>query len=130
MADAPPQVRPVSLKPIVSRPDLATIGGLVLAVGGIVGRLLLEGGRIRDVAQITAAVIVFGGTFGAVMVTTPYPVLVRAPRKLTLVFVDRARGPVMRSMKLSVLPGKPAGTALFRLNRTPITYRTRFCERP
>src|SRR5579864_8777901 len=93
MADAPPQVRPVSLKPIVSRPDFATIGGLILAIGGIVGGLLLEGGKIRDVAQITAAVIVFGGTFGAVMVTTPYPVLVRALRKLNLVFVDRAPRP-------------------------------------
>jgi chemotaxis protein MotA len=93
MADAAPQVRPVNLKPIVSRPDLATIGGLILALGGIMGGLLLEGGKIKDVAQITAAVIVFGGTFGAVMVTTPYPVLTRALRKLNLVFVDRAPQP-------------------------------------
>ena len=93
MAEPAPQVRPVTLKPPVSRPDLATIGGLVLALGGIVGGLLLEGGKIRDVAQITAAVIVFGGTFGAVMVTTPYPVLVRGLRKLNLVFVDRAPRP-------------------------------------
>jgi chemotaxis protein MotA len=93
MAEPAPQVRPVTLKPPVSRPDLATIGGLVLALGGIVGGLLLEGGKIRDVAQITAAVIVFGGTFGAVMVTTPYPVLARALRKLNLVFVDRAPRP-------------------------------------
>ena len=93
MADPAPQVRPVTLKPPVSRPDLATIGGLILALGGIVGGLLLEGGKIRDVAQITAAVIVFGGTFGAVMVTTPYPVLVRALHKLNRVFVDRAPRP-------------------------------------
>jgi chemotaxis protein MotA len=93
MADPAPKIRPVKLKPVVSRPDLATIGGLVLALGGIVGGLLLEGGKIRDVAQITAAVIVFGGTFGAVMVTTPYPVLTRALRKLHLVFVDRAPQP-------------------------------------
>jgi chemotaxis protein MotA len=81
------------LKPIVARPDLATIGGLILAIGGIVGGLLLEGGKIRDVAQITAAVIVFGGTLGAVMITTPYPVLMRALRKLNVVFVDRAPQP-------------------------------------
>ncbi len=93
MADPAPQVRPVNLKPIVTRPDFATIGGLVLALGGIVGGLLLEGGKIKDVAQITAAVIVFGGTFGAVMVTTPHHVLTRALRKLHLVFVDRAPQP-------------------------------------
>lgn len=93
MADPAPQVRPVTLKPIISRPDLATLAGLVLALGGIVGGLLLEGGKIRDVAQITAAVIVFGGTFGAVMVTTPFQVLTRALRKAALVFVDRAPQP-------------------------------------
>jgi len=93
MADETPKVRPVSLKPVVSRPDLATMGGLVIATAGIVGGLLLEGGKIKDVAQITAAVIVFGGTFGAVMVTTPFSVLTRALRRLSLVFVDRIPQP-------------------------------------
>ena len=93
MADQTPKVRPVSLKPVVSRPDLATMGGLIIAMAGIVGGLLLEGGKIKDVAQITAAVIVFGGTFGAVMVTTPFPVLTRALRQLNLVFVDRVPQP-------------------------------------
>ncbi len=88
-----PKVRPVALKPIVSKPDFATIGGLVIALAGMLGGLLLEGGKIRDVAQITAALIVFGGTFGAVMVTSPFPVLMRAIRKLQLVFVDRAPQP-------------------------------------
>lgn len=90
MPDPVPTVRPVSLKPVVSKPDLATIGGLLMAFGGVLGGLLLEGGRIKDVAQITAALIVFGGTLGAVMVTTPFSVLLRAFRKLHLVFVDRA----------------------------------------
>jgi chemotaxis protein MotA len=91
MAEKPAKLRPVSVQPIVSRPDFASIGGLVMALGGILGGLLLEGGRIRDVAQITAAFIVFGGTLGAVMVTSPLPVLLRAVRKLSLVFVDRAQ---------------------------------------
>jgi len=43
-------------------------GGIVLAMGGILGGLLLEGGKIKDVSQFTAALIVLGGTFGAVMV--------------------------------------------------------------
>ena len=61
-----------------TRPDLATIGGLVLAVGGILTGLMMEGGKIRDVQQFTAALIVLGGTLGAVMVTTPLAVLLRA----------------------------------------------------
>src|SRR6202049_4634549 len=58
-----------------ARPDLATVGGLLLAIGGIVGGLLMEGGKIKDVSQITAAFIVLGGTFGAVMASTPIRVL-------------------------------------------------------
>ena len=73
------------------KPDLATIGGLVLAVGGILTGLMMEGGKIKDVAQVTAALIVLGGTLGAVMVTSPTPVIMRAVKKLVLVFFDRAQ---------------------------------------
>src|SRR5690242_12088805 len=93
MAEQPAKPKPVTLKPITSRPDFASIGGLVLAVGGILGGLLLEGGKIRDVAQITAALIVLGGTIGAVMVTTPLGVLIRAMQKLGIVFVERSQQP-------------------------------------
>jgi chemotaxis protein MotA len=68
------------------KPDLATIGGLILAIGGIVGGLVMEGGRLRDVAQITSAMIVFGGTIGAVMITTPFSILVRAGKQLGHLF--------------------------------------------
>jgi len=93
MADQPAKPKPVALKPITARPDLASIGGLVLSVGGILGGLLLEGGKIRDVAQITAALIVLGGTLGAVMVTTPLRVLIRAIKKLGIVFVEKSQQP-------------------------------------
>lgn len=88
-----PKPKPVEVRPAVSRPDFATIGGLMMAFGGILGGLLLEGGKIKDVAQVTAACIVFGGTFGAVMVTTPFPVLWRAIRKLNHVFIERVQQP-------------------------------------
>jgi len=88
-----PKPKPVEVRPVVSRPDFATMGGLIVALGGVLGGLLLEGGKIKDVAQITAACIVFGGTFGAVMVTTPFPVLSRAIRKLNHVFVERVQQP-------------------------------------
>ncbi len=73
--------------------DIATVGGLVLALGGILGGLILEGGRIQDVSQITAAMIVLGGTIGAVMVTTPLSVLINAAGKLGSLFLDRSQPP-------------------------------------
>jgi hypothetical protein len=54
----------------IGKPDIATIGGLLLATGGILGGLLLEGGNIKDVAQVTAAMIVMGGTLG---ISAPVP---------------------------------------------------------
>jgi len=66
----------------VRRPDLATVGGIVLALVGIIGGLILEKGSIQDLTQGTAAMIVFGGTFGAVLVTTPMSIVIRAFRGL------------------------------------------------
>jgi chemotaxis protein MotA len=54
-----------------------------------VGGLLLERGSIQDVAQVTAAMIVLGGTLGAVLVTTPLPVFVRACQSLGNAFLER-----------------------------------------
>src|SRR5664280_261795 len=80
-------------KVAAGRPDFASLGGLVVGLGGIMTGLLLEGGKVKDVAQFTAALIVFGGTFGAVMLTTPLPVLLRAARKVGSVFFDHVHRP-------------------------------------
>ncbi|MCU1260593.1 MAG: MotA/TolQ/ExbB proton channel [Bryobacterales bacterium] len=71
--------------------DAATIAGLVLAFGSILGGLVLEGGKLRDVAQITAALIVVGGTLGAVLVTTPMSTFISAAGKAPLVFCETQR---------------------------------------
>ena len=72
------------------RPDIATFVGVLLAVGGIVGGLLLEGGEITDIAQYTAAIIVLGGTLGAVLIATPLPVAIGAVKQMMAVFFDKA----------------------------------------
>ena len=68
--------------------DKATLGGLLLAIGGILAGLLLEGGSIAQIVQPTAAMIVFGGTIGAVMVQFPLPVVIKSFRALAGVFLD------------------------------------------
>jgi chemotaxis protein MotA len=62
----------VSRRDVAARIDWGTFAGLALACGGILGGLILEGGRIHDVAQITAAAIVLGGTLGAVLISKPW----------------------------------------------------------
>jgi chemotaxis protein MotA len=51
--------------------DITTVGGLLLAFAMILGGQALEGGHIGSIVQGTAAMIVFGGTIGAVMVAFP-----------------------------------------------------------
>jgi len=72
-------------------PDLPSLLGVIVAVGGILTGLIMDGGRVEDVKQVSAALIVLGGTIGAVMVTSPAPALLRACRKLATVFFDRAQ---------------------------------------
>ncbi len=69
--------------------DKSTFVGIFLALGGIVSGLLIEGGKIAQVLQPTAAMIVFGGTIGAVMVQFPLPIVMQAFKKLGHVFFDR-----------------------------------------
>jgi chemotaxis protein MotA len=71
------------------KPDISTLCGLGLALAGILGGLKLEGGRFSDVGQLTAAMIVLGGTFGAVMITTPFATLRAALSALPSVFLDK-----------------------------------------
>jgi chemotaxis protein MotA len=70
--------------------DKGTILGLAIAAGGIVGGLLLEKGSLADIAQGTAALIVLGGTLGAVLVGTPLADVIAAVRELKYVFFDPA----------------------------------------
>ena len=70
------------------RPDFSTLAGIALAMGGVIGGLLLEKGDIGDIAQLTAALIVLGGTIGAVLVTTPMAVALRAAGSLRDVFFE------------------------------------------
>jgi chemotaxis protein MotA len=49
--------------------DLATIIGMLLAWGALVGSLLMEGGELKALINIPAALLVFGGTLGAATIS-------------------------------------------------------------
>src|SRR5512143_1180709 len=69
--------------------DITTIAGLVLGVGCILLGQLLEGGHVGSIMQDTAAIIVIGGTFGAVMVSFPKKDFVRGMKMFKLAFTDK-----------------------------------------
>ncbi len=66
--------------------DKSSILGVFLAIAGIVAGLLMEGGNLGQILQPTAALIVFGGTLGAVLLQFPLPTVLAAFRKLAHVF--------------------------------------------
>jgi chemotaxis protein MotA len=60
--------------------DKLSIAGLAVALGAIVGGQWLEGGNISSLLQIAAALIVLGGTIGAVMLQNPLATFVEGVR--------------------------------------------------
>ena len=73
--------------------DKSSFAGIFIAAGGILLGLMLEGGRLVQIVQPTAALIVFGGTLGAVMLQFPLRVVLAAFRRLGHVFFDRSKDP-------------------------------------
>jgi chemotaxis protein MotA len=66
--------------------DKGSIGGVLLAVVGIVSGLIMEGGNLGQILQPTAALIVFGGTLGAILLQFPLPTVLNAFKSLAHVF--------------------------------------------
>jgi chemotaxis protein MotA len=62
--------------------DKSSVAGTLIGIGGILGGLFLEGGKIGQVLQPTAAMIVFGGTLGAVLLQFPLSSVLAAFRRL------------------------------------------------
>jgi len=71
--------------------DKSTWGGVALALAGILGGMMIEGGKVAQILQPTAAMIVFGGTLGAVMIQFPLPVVMASFTYLTQVLFEPAR---------------------------------------
>ncbi len=65
--------------------DVLSILGVAVALGAILGGNILEGGHTESLMQLTAFVIVIGGTVGAVMVQTPLPIFLRSMRMVAWV---------------------------------------------
>lgn len=69
--------------------DIATIFGLALSLGAIVGSFALEGGSPGSVFLFAPMLIVIGGTLGATIVTTSVDTVLQVPRFVLLAFARR-----------------------------------------
>ena len=69
--------------------DIASIGGIALALIGILAGMMLEGGSISQITQPTAFMIVAGGTVGAVMLQFPLNIFLAALKAAVKVFLHK-----------------------------------------
>ncbi|HLK59817.1 MAG TPA: flagellar motor protein [Chthonomonadaceae bacterium] len=71
--------------------DLATIIGLLLAWGALVGSLLMEGGDIKALINVPAALLVFGGTLGAAIVSFRMNQIMGVPGIIKKAFTEKVQ---------------------------------------
>ena len=69
--------------------DRASVIGILLGMAAIVGGNLLDGGRIDSILQPTAALIVFGGTAGATLLSYPFRDILKAVVSLQSILFTR-----------------------------------------
>ncbi|MBD7968910.1 flagellar motor protein [Paenibacillus gallinarum] len=66
--------------------DIATLIGLIAGAVAIIGGFLWEGGQITGLFQFTAALIVFGGTIAAILISYPMYRIRTIPAALRMAF--------------------------------------------
>ena len=73
--------------------DLATILGLVLGIGALLGSFLMEGGHLSALIQVPAMILVIVGTFGATIVTTSLSQVKALPEIIKIAVFERRLNP-------------------------------------
>ena len=66
--------------------DFLSLLGIIVAMAAVLGGNILEGGHTSSLVQITAFVIVVGGTVGAIMLQVPVRIFARSLRIVRWVF--------------------------------------------
>ena len=92
--------------------DLATLLGLGLALGAILGSVIIEGGHLGALINVPAAVIVFGGTFGATVICFRLPEILKLPAVLRHAFISARHDPLETTQKMVELARRDGFLAL------------------
>ncbi|TAN44859.1 MAG: flagellar motor protein [Nitrospirae bacterium] len=74
--------------------DIAALLGIILGLGAIIGGNVLEGGNAAHLVQLVAGLIVFGGTFGATLLSFSARDVVNAFKSISVVFMRQDHNPL------------------------------------
>ena len=72
--------------------DLTTIIGIVFGIGGLLIGFVLEKGTVGSLLQLSASIIVFGGTLGAVVASFSLDSLKTLPKLFKIAFTNQSFG--------------------------------------
>lgn len=73
--------------------DIATLIGLALGIGALLGSFLMEGGHLGALVQIPAMMLVIFGTLGACIITTSISQLKALPNVLKVAVLEKKLNP-------------------------------------
>jgi chemotaxis protein MotA len=73
--------------------DRTSVIGILLGIAAVIGGNVFEGGKFSSILQPTAAMIVFGGTLGATLLSFPARDIVKAFIALKEVFLEKNMNP-------------------------------------
>jgi chemotaxis protein MotA len=108
--------------------DKASIGGVVLAIAGIVAGLLIEGGNLGQILQPTAALIVFGGTMGAVLLQFPLTTVMAAFGGMAHIFAAPRRQDTQLIVQLVAFANKARRNGVVSLDEDLKTIQDPFLK--
>lgn len=72
--------------------DLSTLIGIIAGVGALIAGFVIEKGTVGALLQFSAAVIVFGGTAGAIVTSFPLSELKKLPKWFKIAFTQQSYG--------------------------------------
>lgn len=73
--------------------DIATIIGLLLAFGMMYASVVMGGGQLASFWDTASVLMVFGGTAGAIMMAFPLKVLLKSPKSMLKLILNKSDNP-------------------------------------
>ena len=87
--------------------DIASILGLIIAIGGCLIGYMHEGGAIAGLISVSSGFIVLGATIGATFLSLPMKLIKQIPTLLKMVFFEQRVNYTDPSTKLPKWPELP-----------------------
>jgi chemotaxis protein MotA len=109
--------------------DKASIIGIVLGLGAVLGGQALEGGSFHSIMQFTAAIIVFGGTFGAVFLSFPFHNVIGSFKDVKIILKEPPQDPFQIINQLTQYANKARKEGILSLEKELKTIEDPFLKK-